>query len=159
MSRRQPRMRKPAVLVAALALAMPLAAQQPQPPQTTTSINRGDQNTSINATATGLNQQPQPTTPIREPGTPREPGSTARTTAPRTTTTTAAREPALTPQERASFAANSDVYLEVPNLSVEQILLDVDNVQVHLALDARVANLVSLKAGADASIGRVKLEI
>lgn len=31
--------------------------------------------------------------------------------------------------------------------------------QVHLALDARVANLVSLKAGADASIGRVKLEI
>ncbi|HKO57044.1 MAG TPA: hypothetical protein VJ276_14300, partial [Thermoanaerobaculia bacterium] len=69
------------------------------------------------------------------------------------------REPTMSAADRAAFAANSDVYLEVPDLHVDQILLDVDNVNVHLALDARVANLVSLKAGVDAGIGRVKLEI
>ena len=32
------------------------------------------------------------------------------------------------------MANNADVYLEVPNLSVDQILLDVNDVQVHLSL-------------------------
>ena len=52
-----------------------------------------------------------------------------------------------------------DVLLDVPNLSVEQITLEVDNLQVHLALDARLANLLKLTAGADASIDKVKLDI
>ena len=34
-----------------------------------------------------------------------------------------------------------DVVLDIPNLSVDEITLDVQNLQVHLALDARVANL------------------
>ena len=52
-----------------------------------------------------------------------------------------------------------DVILDVPDLSVEQITLEVDNVQVHIALDARLANLLKLTAGADASIDKVKLDI
>ena len=162
-------MQRTTPLIAALLLAgTPLIAQQPtnlQPQQTTTSINRGDQNTSINANATGQNQQTTTSgssSQIREPALPRDVNfNQGRTRA--TGTTSAAprvdRTPTVSPQEREQMAANSDVYLEVPNLSVDQILLDVDNVQVHLALDARVANLVSLKAGADAGIGRVKLEI
>lgn len=52
-----------------------------------------------------------------------------------------------------------DVLLDVPDLTVEQITLEVDNLQVHLALDARLANLLKLTAGADASIDKVKLDI
>ena len=52
-----------------------------------------------------------------------------------------------------------DVLLEVPRLSVEQITLEVDNVEAHLSLNAQVANLVSLQAGADVLIGNVMLEI
>jgi hypothetical protein len=52
-----------------------------------------------------------------------------------------------------------DVLLDVPDLSVEQITLEVDNLQVHIALDARLANLLKLTAGADASIDKVKLDI
>src|SRR5688572_5161210 len=52
-----------------------------------------------------------------------------------------------------------DVILDVPNLSVEQITLEVENLQVHIALDARLANLLKLTAGADASIDKVKLDI
>jgi hypothetical protein len=148
-------------LSAALVLicALPLTAQQPAPgtpQQTTTSINRGDRNTSINATATGQQSQSMPGE-VREPAAPRTPFVDV----PRTSATgaSAKREPTMSAQDRANFAANSDVYLEVPDLHVDQILLDVDNVNVHIALDARVANLVSLKAGADVGIGSVKLEI
>ena len=52
-----------------------------------------------------------------------------------------------------------DVVLDVPNLSVEEIALEVNNLQVHIALDARLANLLKLTAGADASIDNVKLTI
>jgi len=61
------------------------------------------------------------------------------------------------------YAANTngepDVFLDVPNLSVEAIELTVDKLEVHLALDARLGNLLKLTAGADASIGQVKLTI
>lgn len=52
-----------------------------------------------------------------------------------------------------------DVILDVPDLTVEQITLEVENLQVHIALDARLANLLKLTAGADASIDKVKLDI
>lgn len=54
---------------------------------------------------------------------------------------------------------NPDVLLDIPNLSVDEITLDVQNLQVHLALDARVANLVKLTAGVDAGIDKVNLTI
>lgn len=52
-----------------------------------------------------------------------------------------------------------DVLLDIPNLSVDEINLEVNNLQVHIALDARLANLLKLTAGADASIDQVKLGI
>lgn len=52
-----------------------------------------------------------------------------------------------------------DVLLDIPNLSVEAITLEVEKLDVHIALDARLANLLKLTAGADASIDKVKLDI
>ena len=52
-----------------------------------------------------------------------------------------------------------DVVLDVPNLSVEQLTLEVNNLQVDLALDARLANLLQLTAGANASIDKVKIDL
>ncbi|HEX8432418.1 MAG TPA: hypothetical protein VF625_14100, partial [Longimicrobium sp.] len=52
-----------------------------------------------------------------------------------------------------------DVVLEIPNLCVERLRLTVRNLDAHVALDARVANLVRLTAGADVAIGRVDLGI
>lgn len=62
-------------------------------------------------------------------------------------------------QQVSSGQQQPDVLLDVPNLSVESITLEVDNLQVHVALDARLANLLKLTAGADASIDKVKLDI
>ncbi|WP_222623081.1 hypothetical protein [Ramlibacter cellulosilyticus] len=52
-----------------------------------------------------------------------------------------------------------DVLLDIPNLSVDEIKLDVQNLQAHVSLDARVANLVKITAGVDAGIDKVNLEI
>ncbi len=52
-----------------------------------------------------------------------------------------------------------DVVLEVPELSVDSIGLDVDNLRAHLALDAEVASLVMVNAGVDVFIERVNLRI
>lgn len=52
-----------------------------------------------------------------------------------------------------------DVVLMVPDLCVDEIQLDVDNVQARVALNARVANLVRLDAGADVAIETVSLGI
>jgi hypothetical protein len=52
-----------------------------------------------------------------------------------------------------------DVLLDIPNLSVDEIKLDVQNLQAHVSLDARVANLVKITAGVDASIEKVNLDI
>ena len=52
-----------------------------------------------------------------------------------------------------------DVLLDIPNLSVEQLTIEVNNLQVELALQARLANLLHLRAGASASIDNVKIDI
>lgn len=52
-----------------------------------------------------------------------------------------------------------DVLLDVPNLGVDEITLDVENLRAHLALDTRLANLLQLTVGADVSIDRVYLTI
>jgi hypothetical protein len=52
-----------------------------------------------------------------------------------------------------------DVVLEVPELSVDSIGLTVADLSAVLALDANVANLVAITAGADVRIQRVELEI
>lgn len=52
-----------------------------------------------------------------------------------------------------------DVVLDVPNLCVERIFLKVDSVTAKIALDAKVANLLHISAGADVLIGNVDLTI
>lgn len=52
-----------------------------------------------------------------------------------------------------------DVLLDIPRLAVEEITLEVEDVNAQLSLDAKVANLVQLRAGADVSIGGVSLTI
>jgi hypothetical protein len=52
-----------------------------------------------------------------------------------------------------------DVLLDIPNLSVDEINIEVNNLQVDISLDARLANLLKLTAGAQASIDQVKIGI
>ena len=56
-------------------------------------------------------------------------------------------------------SAEPDVLLDVPNLSVEEITIEVDNLDARLALEARLANLLFLKAGADVTVDKVKITI
>jgi hypothetical protein len=64
-------------------------------------------------------------------------------------------------ERRRKESANGepDVLLDVPNLSVDEVNLEVNNLRVHLALDARLANLVRLAAGAEASSDQVSLTL
>jgi hypothetical protein len=52
-----------------------------------------------------------------------------------------------------------DVVLDIPNLCVNRIFLKVDSLTAKLNLNARVANLVRVDAGADVLIGNVDLTI
>jgi hypothetical protein len=52
-----------------------------------------------------------------------------------------------------------DVVLDIPNLCVNRLFLKVDSLTAKLNLDARVANLVRVSAGADVLVGNVDLTI
>src|SRR5690349_630813 len=52
-----------------------------------------------------------------------------------------------------------DVVLDIPNVCVEKIYLKVDSVTARLSLNAQVANLLRVNAGADVLIGNVDLTI
>jgi hypothetical protein len=71
------------------------------------------------------------------------------------------KKPTLRLQRRRQEAATGDpdVLLDVPNLSVEEITLEVENLRARVSLDAKLANLLSLTAGADVGIDKVKLTI
>ncbi len=68
-------------------------------------------------------------------------------------------QPSPLAQQALASGDQPDVLLDVPNLSVEQLTIEVNNLQVDLALDARLANLLRLTAGAHASIDNVKIDI
>ena len=82
---------------------------------------------------------------------PAQPGATAPAPRPLTAEQQQRRQQAM--------SGEPDVLLDVPNLSIQSIDLEVNNLEVHLALEAKLANLLHLKAGADASIEQVKLNI
>jgi hypothetical protein len=63
------------------------------------------------------------------------------------------------PADPTAGADQPDVLLDIPNLSVDEITLDVQNLKAHVSLDARVANLVKITAGVDATIEKVNLSI
>lgn len=50
-----------------------------------------------------------------------------------------------------------DVLLDIPNLSIGELTIEVSNLQANIALDARLANLLKLTAGADVNIDQVKI--
>ena len=52
-----------------------------------------------------------------------------------------------------------DVLLDVPELEVDRITLEVENLRAHVSILAELANLLSLSVGVDARLDRVKLEI
>jgi hypothetical protein len=52
-----------------------------------------------------------------------------------------------------------DVLLDVPELEVDKINLEVDDLRAHVSVLAELANLLNLSVGVDARLGRVKLEI
>lgn len=62
-------------------------------------------------------------------------------------------------QQAMSSGDQPDVLLDVPNLSVEQLTIDVANLDVNIALDARLANLLKLTAGADVHVDQVKIDL
>ncbi|HJU69022.1 MAG TPA: hypothetical protein VJ650_12360 [Gemmatimonadaceae bacterium] len=90
-------------------------------------------------------------------------GARVDTIAPETVWATAAGAvqtgAAATTTAAAGSDGHYDVVLDVPNVSVDEITLEVNNLHAHVSLDAKVAKLVSLNVGADAGIDRVFLGI
>jgi hypothetical protein len=62
-------------------------------------------------------------------------------------------------QQVSAGGEQPDVILDIPNLSIDEVTIDVQNLQVDVSLDARLANLLKLTAGAHASIDQVKIQI
>lgn len=54
---------------------------------------------------------------------------------------------------------DTDVFLDVPLLKVDEIDLDVEDLRAHVSLQADVLDLLKLSVGADVSLGRVHLGI
>src|ERR1043166_8997344 len=52
-----------------------------------------------------------------------------------------------------------DVLVDVPELRVDSIHFELDNLDAHVALKAKVLNLVKLNVGVDVHLSRVKLDI
>lgn len=70
----------------------------------------------------------------------------------------AAQQPSVAQQVLAS-GDQPDVLLDIPNLSVDELSIEVSNLQANIALDARLANLLKLTAGADVSIDNVQVQL
>ena len=85
----------------------------------------------------------------------RRPAPEARTRCTPGETSRTGRTTAESPPQQGEY----DVVVDIPDLCVEEIQLDVQNLEAHLALNARVANLVRVDAGADVEIGNVSLGI
>lgn len=98
---------------------------------TTKRTTKGDQNTSITTTSRTNVPKNQRTAPVQSKYRPTDPIGSDQ----------------------------PDVLLDIPNLSVDEITLDVHNLVANLSLDARVASLVQLKAGVDIKIDSVHLNI
>jgi hypothetical protein len=56
-------------------------------------------------------------------------------------------------------SAEPDVLLDVPQLRVEEIILEVEDLRAHVSVQADVLNLLRLSVGADVQLGGVHLEI
>ena len=68
------------------------------------------------------------------------------------------RDAGLTPQRRESDG-EPDVLLDVPELRVDEISLEVEDLRARVALQADVFSLLKLHVGVEAELGRVQLTI
>ena len=62
-------------------------------------------------------------------------------------------------RDRGESAGDPDLQLDVPALSIEEIDLEVEDLRIHLSIQAELADLVKIKVGLDAELGKAKLEI
>src|SRR3954453_13843527 len=62
-------------------------------------------------------------------------------------------------QNHGESVGDPDLQLDVPALSVEEIELEVEDLQVHLSIHAELADLVKINIGLDAELGEAKLGI
>src|SRR5215213_6675894 len=62
-------------------------------------------------------------------------------------------------REEQDPAGPPDVLLDVPELKVESIHFELDDLDAHVALKANVLNLVKLNVGVDVHLSRIKLDI
>ncbi len=56
-------------------------------------------------------------------------------------------------------AADPDVVIDVPVVKVDSIHLQLEDLQVHLSLQAKVMELVNLNVGVDVELGKLRLDI
>src|SRR5918993_1149249 len=62
-------------------------------------------------------------------------------------------------EDRGETFGDPDVVLDVPTLNVEEIDLEVEDLQVRIALQAVLADLVQINVGLKAELGEVKLTV
>jgi len=139
------------VAMTAFALALVIGGPEKLNAQQTTTTAAGSRDASITTSRTTQTAQtrpvpratPPPISPVRplsEEDRTRQEASSAR-------------------RRQEASSGDPDVLLDVPNLSVDEITLEVENLKAKVSLDARLANLLSLTAGADVGIDKVKLQI
>ena len=62
-------------------------------------------------------------------------------------------------EARKGSRIDPDVLIDVPVVKVDSIHLELDDLEAHVALQAKVLELVNLNVGVDVQLGRVKLDI
>jgi pyruvate/2-oxoglutarate dehydrogenase complex dihydrolipoamide acyltransferase (E2) component len=62
-------------------------------------------------------------------------------------------------QDRGESFGDPDVQLDIPNLSVEELGLEVEDLQARVSFHAELADLVKINVGLDAELGEVKLKV
>jgi hypothetical protein len=70
-----------------------------------------------------------------------------------------ASQPAARRRSQNGGAGEPDVLLDIPQLKVDEIGLEVDNLHARIALEAKLGDLLELHVGADVVVDRVALEI
>ncbi|MGA8115078.1 MAG: hypothetical protein WCA46_15540, partial [Actinocatenispora sp.] len=63
------------------------------------------------------------------------------------------------PEPRGEAQVESDVFLDIPQLKVDEIDLEVEDLRARVSLQAEVLDLLKLNVGADVMLGKVKLDI
>lgn len=96
---------------------------------------------------------------MREEAPPEEDTETRRTSTKRSSGAEGGRRARREHTGRASKGEDTDVFLDVPVVKVDEIDLEVEDLRASVSLQAEVLDLLKLKVGADVVLGRVGLTI